>query len=354
MEKKQHNIDLARCFAILCQRKKVYFKVLPIVFILSCIWIFPQPRYYRSSVALAPEYASENAAGGLSSLASSFGFNLGALGGSSDAIYPLLYPELFQSPEFIVSLYDIKVKSLDGAIDTDYYTYMKKHQLSNPLTAPFRAAKRWVVSLFKEKQKGGPLSAKEVNPFMMSERDFLLMEIVQKKILCTIDKKTEVITITVTDQDPMIAATMTDSVCARLQDFIVMYRTSKARMDAQYYQTLVDSARKEFDKVSLEYSKFCDSHNSAIRQSVISQRERLETDRALKLNAYTALSTQLETMKAKIQENTPAFTVLQSATVAPKPAGPKRMLFVIGMCLLASIVITFWLVRKEIFGIGTK
>ena len=43
---------------------------------------------------------------------------------------------------------------------------------------------------------------------MMSERDFLLMEIVQKKILCTIDKKTEVITITVTDQDPMIAATM--------------------------------------------------------------------------------------------------------------------------------------------------
>lgn len=354
MEKKQHNIDLARCFAILCQRKKVYFKVLPIVFILSCIWIFPQPRYYRSSVALAPEYASENAAGGLSSLASSFGFNLGALGGSSDAIYPLLYPELFQSPEFIVSLYDIKVKKADGSLETDYYTYMKKHQKLNPLTAPFRAVKRWFVSLFKDKKKGGPLTAKDVDPFMMSEQDFILMEIVQQKIMCTVDKKTEVITLTVTDQDPLIAATMTDSVRSRLQDFIVMYRTSKARMDAKYYQALVDSARNEFDKVSLEYSKFCDSHNSAIRQSVITQRERLETDRSLKLNAYTALSTQLETMKAKIQESTPAFTVLQSATVATLPAGPKRMLFVIGMCLLAGIVITLWLVRKEIFGIGKK
>lgn len=351
MEKKQHNIDLARCFAILCQRKKVYFKVLPIVFILSCIWIFPQPRYYRSSVALAPEYASENAAGGLSSLASSFGFNLGALGGSSDAIYPLLYPELFQSPEFIVSLYDIKVKSLDGAIDTDYYTYMKKHQLSNPLTAPFRAAKRWVVSLFKD-DKASAASATGVDPFRMSEKDFILMEKVQQKILCTVDKKTEVITITVTDQDPLIAATMTDSVRSRLQDFIVMYRTSKARMDAEYYQTLVDSARYEFDKVSQEYSDFCDSHNSAIRQSVITQRERLETDRALKLNAYTALSTQLEAMKAKIQENTPAFTVLQSATVSTKPAGPKRVLFVIGMCILAGICVTLWLVRKEILGYG--
>ena len=353
MEKKQHNINLARCWEILMQHKKVYVITLPIVFVLSCIWIFPQPRYYRSSVALAPEYANESA-GGLSSIASSFGFNIGAMGGGSDAIYPTLYPELFQSPEFIVSLYDIQVKTDDGAIDTDYYTYMKKHQLSNPLTAPFRAAKRWVVSLFKDDNKKSAGSAAGVDPFRMSEKDFILMEIVQQKILCTVDKKTEVITITVTDQDPLVAATLTDSVCARLQDFIVMYRTSKARMDAQYYQTLVDSALNEYNKATLVYSKFCDSHNNVIRQSAISKRESLETERALKLNAYTALSTQLETMKAKIQENTPAFTVLKSATVAPKPAGPKRMLFVIGMCLLASIVTTFWLVRKEIFGIGTK
>ena len=351
MEKKQHNINLARCWEILMQRKKVYVITLAIVFVLSCVWIFPQPRYYRSSVALAPEYASESA-GGLSSIASSFGFNIGAMGGGSDAIYPTLYPELFQSPDFIVSLYDIQVKTEDGAIETDYYTYIKKHQKQNPLTAPFKAAKRWVISLFKDENKGSAGSAKGVDPFRMSEKDFILMEIVQQKILCTVDKKTEVITITVTDQDPLVAATLTDSVCARLQDFIVMYRTSKARMDAQYYQTLVDSALNEYNKATLDYSQFCDSHNNVIRQSAISKRESLETERALKLNAYTALSTQLETMKAKIQENTPAFTVLKSATVAPKPAGPKRMLFVIGMCILAGICVTLWLVRKEILGYG--
>jgi uncharacterized protein involved in exopolysaccharide biosynthesis len=353
MEKKQHHINLARCWEILKQRKKAYFITFPIVFVLSCIWILPQPRYYRSSVALAPEYTTESA-GGLSSIASSFGFNLGAMGGGSDAIYPSLYPELFQSPEFIVSLYDIKVKTDDGAVDTDYYTYIKKHQKRNPITAPFRAAKKWVTSLFKEENKTSAASANGVNPFRMSEKDFILMEMIQQKILCTVDKKTEVITITVTDQDPLVAATLTDSVCARLQNFIVMYRTSKARMDAQYYQTLVDSALHEYNKATLAYSRFCDSHNMAIRQAVISKRESLETERALKLNAYTALSTQLETMKAKIQESTPAFTVLKSATVAPKPAGPKRMLFVIGMCALAGICLTLWLVRKEIMGFGKQ
>ena len=351
MEMKQHKIDLARCWEILKLRKKVFFITLPIVFILSCIWILPQPRYYRSSVALAPEYASESS-GGLSSIASSFGFNIGAMGGGSDAIYPTLYPELFQSPEFIVSLYDIHIKTEDESIDTDYYTYIKKHQKRNPITAPFRDAKRWVTSLFKDKKNSSAQSAAGVNPFQMSERDYYLMELVQQKILCTVDKKTEVITITVTDQDPLVAAMMTDSVCASLQEFIVMYRTSKARMDAQYYQALVDSALNEYNRATLSYSNFCDSHNNVIRQSVISKRESLETERALKLNAYTALSTQLETMKAKIQENTPAFTVLKSATVAPKPAGPKRMLFVIGMCALATICITFWLVRKEILGFG--
>lgn len=353
MEMKQHKIDLARCWEILKLRKKVFFITLPIVFILSCIWILPQPRYYRSSVALAPEYASESS-GGLSSIASSFGFNIGAMGGGSDAIYPTLYPELFQSPEFIVSLYDIHIKTEDESIDTDYYTYIKKHQKRNPITAPFRDAKRWVTSLFKDKKNSSAQSAAGVNPFQMSERDYYLMELVQQKILCTVDKKTEVITITVTDQDPLVAAMMTDSVCARLQEFIVMYRTSKARMDAQYYQVLVDSALNEYNRATLSYSNFCDSHNNVIRQSVISKRESLETERALKLNAYTALSTQLETMKAKIQENTPAFTVLKSPTVAPKPAGPKRMLFVIGMCALAGIGLTLWLIRKEILGIGKQ
>jgi hypothetical protein len=35
---------------------------------------------------------------------------------------------------------------------------MKKHQEENPLTAPFQAAKRWIVSLFKEKKQGKPLT----------------------------------------------------------------------------------------------------------------------------------------------------------------------------------------------------
>jgi uncharacterized protein involved in exopolysaccharide biosynthesis len=60
------------------------------------------------------------------------------------------------------------------------------------------------------------------------------------------------------------------------------------------------------------------------------------------------LSTQLQAAKAKVQERTPAFTIIQGAAVPVKPTGPKRMLFVIGMVFLAFIGTAFHVVRKDL------
>ena len=65
----------------------------------------------------------------------------------------------------------------------------------------------------------------------------------------------------------------------------------------------------------------------------------------LKYNTYTTLMTQYQAAKAKVQERTPAFTVVKGAAVPIKPAGPKRMIFVIGMCMLATIITCLWLIR---------
>ena len=70
----------------------------------------------------------------------------------------------------------------------------------------------------------------------------------------------------------------------------------------------------------------------------------------LKYNTYNALCTQVEATKAKLQERTPAFTTLKTATVPIKPAGPKRMIFVVGMLILGTIVTSLWLVRDIITG----
>jgi hypothetical protein len=55
----------------------------------------------------------------------------------------------------------------------------------------------------------------------------------------------------------------------------------------------------------------------------------------------------LEAAKAKVQDRTPAFTIIEGAAVPVKPAGPKRMIFVIGMMFLTFIGTSFYITKKD-------
>ena len=348
-EKKEKDaIDLGLIAKILYEKRKKFFIMWPIVTALSILWIIPQPRYYNCSVSLAPESNGNDVGGGLASMASSFGINLGGNGG--DAIYPLLYPDLLGSNKFIVSLFDIRVKTDDGTVDTDYYTYLTKHQKINWLTQPFKKAKNAIVNLFVSEEKTVGGKGKKIDSFRLSERDYKLVELVKTNITCDVDKKTDVVTITVQDQDRLVSAILADSVKQRLQNFIIEYRTSKARLDLDHYEELAASAKKDYEVSVAKYSEYCDANQDIVLQSSISERDKLEADMQLKYNTYNALCTQVEVAKAKMQERTPAFTTLKTATVPIKPAGPKRMIFVVGMLMLGTIATSLWLVRDIITG----
>lgn len=346
-EKEEKNIiDLGKIFKTLWAKKKVFFIMWPIVFALSCLWIFPQPRYYNCSVSLAPEAAGEDMAGGLSSIASNFGINLG--GGGNDAIYPVLYPDLFESNEFIVDLMNIKVTTYDHSVNTDYYTYLSKHQKKNWLTQPFYKAMSSIKKMFSNKTPAGPSKNKKLDPFMLSNFDYDLIESVKSRIACSVNKKTDVISITVKDQDALVCATMADSIREHLQQFITEYRTHKTRIDVEHYQNLTDSANLEYRSAVNEYAQFCDANQDIVLQSQQSKQDELENEMQMKFNTYQAMSTQLEAMKAKLQERTPAFTTLKSATVPQKPAGPKRIFFVVTMLILSTITLSVWVTRDEV------
>lgn len=351
MEQKQNEriIDLTKVAHTLWTKRCLFYKVWAWTFVLSCIWIFPQPRYYTCEVKLAPEMSGEDVGVGLSSIASSFGINLGSIT-SQDAIYPELYPELFESPEFVVGLYGVQIKTMGeedkDSIQTDYYTYIRKYQKENWLLFPFNWVKNRLSNLISPKESSSDNFA-DINPVMMNYSDYMLMQAIMRKISCTVDKKTSVITIGVTDQDPLVCALMADSVKAHLQNFIIRYRTSKVKEDMAHYQQMRDSAEVEYNKAMEKYNRYCDSHMNTVLQTYQSDRDNLKNDMMLKQNTLTAMETQLQTSKLKLQEKTPAFTTLKSAIVPVKPAGPKRMLFVLGMMILATIVHSVYVIRKK-------
>lgn len=344
-------IDLRLLFLKLWHKKKLYTLALLIAFVVGCIYILPVPRFYTTSVSLAPENAGDDISNGtISSLASSFGVDLGQ-GQSTDAIYPLLYPDVMSSSNFIVPLFSIKVKTSDGTIATDYYTYLSKYQKKSPWSYPATWMKRLINKMMPKKKPGVQMAqGKQQGPnaFCLTEKQTNIVSKIQNDIVCTVDRKTNVITISVTDQDPLICATIADSVRARLQSFITNYRTSKAKQDVAYYERLTNKAKADYERVRQTYSAYCDANTDVELQSIKSKQEDLENDMQLKFNSYTAFNTQLQAARANLQKRTPAFTVIQGASVPIKPAGPKRMLAIIGIMMLTFIILSIKILWSDI------
>ena len=348
MDKKEKiDIDFHEIKQTLLSKKKLFFKVWCITFILSCIWILPQPRYYTVEVSVVPEASESKELGDLASIASNFGINIG--NGSTDAIYPQLYPDLFESTRFIVGLLDIRIKTEDGSIETDYYTYLQQYKKKNILLYPFIAIGKWLESLFvDDKTTDLGKDGSRFNPFKLSKKTNDIVKDVQNNIECTYSRTTDVVTISVTDQDPLVCALLADSIKEHLQTFITDYRTKKARIDYEYYKKLTAEARSAYDKSRETYASFADAYTNVALRSYELKMEAMENDMQAKYNIYNAMNTRLEAAMAKIQEATPAFTELKNATVPIKPAGPKRMIFVAIMLFLATLGTIAYLFKNEL------
>lgn len=122
------NIDMRYINKKLFDHWGWFVSILPLILILSYLLICSVPRYYTTSTKLAPEIESPKGSGGaMSSIASSLGIDISNIQ-STDAITPLLYPELMEDNKFITNLFNIKIITIDNKTKCDYFTYLSKYQ----------------------------------------------------------------------------------------------------------------------------------------------------------------------------------------------------------------------------------
>jgi uncharacterized protein involved in exopolysaccharide biosynthesis len=67
----------------------------------------------------------------------------------------------------------------------------------------------------------------------------------------------------------------------------------------------------------------------------------------LRQNIYQQVVAQLQQAEMKVQEETPAFTTLQSATVPTTKSGPARVKMCLIFVFLAFFGTTAWVFYKE-------
>lgn len=346
MERKVRKIDYGAVFGAMKKHKRLYLKVLSVAFVLACIFVLGLPNYYRCEVKLSPEMTtSRTRSSTMSFLASQFGVSLGSGSMGSEALFPTLYPDLMNSVDFKASLFNVPIHKKDSTRIMTYYDYLAKEQKSSWWGAAISAPFKWLGELAGGKKD--TIDQHKVDPFMLTKQQTRIVQVIDRKVVCSVDKKTMVITISVTDQDPLIAATMADTVKNRLQNFITDYRTKKARVDLEYNRKLFKEAKARYDKARQLYASFSDANQDLILQSARTKLVDLENEMQLQFNNYNAVAQQLQLSEAKVQEDTPAFTTLQSATVPVKKAGPARTKTVLVFLILVFLGTTVYVLHKE-------
>ena len=351
-------VDFVKMYKDLLKHRKLYYKVLPIAFVLAAVYALAIPNFYKCTVKLSPEMSSSRSNSSLLSLASNFGFNMGKSTGGmgTEALFPTLYPDLVNSTDFKVSLFPVPVtiegNKKKGIQDRtmSYYEYLEKEQKSPWFSAILAAPGKlvgWFISLFRQKPSDLEDQEKTVDPFRLTKKQAMIIKAINSKVLCDVDKKTMVITIQVTDQNPVIAATMADTVKTRLQKFITDYRTSKVRVDLEHYKKICEETKARYEVARQKYSEFVDANQYIILQTVRQEQVDLENEMQLQYNAYMQAAQQLVNAEAKVQEETPAFTTLQSATVPVRKAGPSRAKMCLMFVFLMFVCTSGWILYKE-------
>lgn len=333
----EHTIDFGAIWKAIIKNKLLYIKVLSVAFVVAIVVAKSIPTYYRCEVMLAPESGGGGGSSSqLASLASSFGVSLGGGGNAGgDAITPSLYPDLMKSTDFKTSLFPIKLHGKKDKTSMTYYDYLK-----NEWREPW-----WkdCFGLMAPEKKQDTL----VNNFELTGEQARIADLIIKNVVCAIDKRSGLITIDVTAQDPYVAALMADSVKTRLQDFLTEYRTQKSRHDLEYAEMLLRQAKKDYEHARQKYVEFVDANQDVVLESIRQMQTDLENDLQLQYNNYNTLSAQVLAYKAKVQEATPAFTTLQRATVPLAPAGPKRPQILFICLFLAVLFTTVYVLYKE-------
>ena len=342
LEEEEMEIDLMEYARKLWAARKLLMKVAGIAVIVGVVIALTTPKQYTVNVTLAPEMG-KSGGGGLSGIASMLGVGGFNMGNDADALNVTLYPDILSSTPFILDLMDTPVSMLDEELpDTTLVGYLSEYTSSSlmgtVISLPLKAI-GGIISLFKSEEEEGNGG---INPFHLTEEQSEMVKGLKKLIVANVDKKTGVTTVSVTMQDPMVAAILTDTVIVKLKEHITHYRVSKAADDCKYWEQLNDQRRNEYHEKQQLYAQYVDANKNVVLQSVRIEQERLQNEMNLAYQVYSNVATQLQMAKAKVQEAKPVFAVVEPATVPLQPSGISRKIILIGVVFLAVAAAAAW------------
>ena len=335
-------IDLMDILRKIIGIRKAIYKAAGIGLIIGIIIAISIPKQYTVEVTLSPEMGTSKE-GGLSGLAASFLGSGVAMGDGTDALNAFLSADIVSSTPLLLELSTINVPvSRDENMTLNTYLDEESSPWWSYVIGLPSMAIGGVKLLFLN-EEGESMSSDKASQgtIELSKKESAKIETLKRMIAASVDKKTSMTFVTVTFQNPRVAAVVADSVVKKLQEYITDYRTFKAKEDCVYLEKLFKERQQEYYAAQKKYADYMDSHDNIILQSVRTEQERLQNDMSLAYQVYSQVASQLQVARAKVQEEKPVFAVVEPAVVPLTPSGISKKTYVLAFIFLSVCIVIF-------------
>lgn len=297
---------------------RLYITVCCISIALAAIVSLLTPDTYAAQIKMADEHKEMGLLLGQNRFEALLMQNA-PMGGNDNGINdPEIYSLMLKSRNFLGSLSDIKVEGYN----TTLHNYLKKHHK--------KTITEWIVYLFN-------------NGY--DENEYII-DILHDNIKYRVHKRFSLILIQYTDNDPVVAAQIVDSIRLRMQKEITLHRTKKAQATLKNARERRLLAHKEYREKQELYASYADTHNSPVSIEEVTKIEKLSEDAQNAFENYNTACTSEKRAEYLLQKAAPAFAVVKPAYVSHSPIHPKPIVLICVFCTI-SIIITTWFIMYK-------
>jgi uncharacterized protein involved in exopolysaccharide biosynthesis len=344
----EDEIDLLDIILPIWRSRKQILTTAIIFAIFGGIIGFLTPATYTASSTFLPQTAQAGGglSGSLGGLASLAGIDLNTPSAGGD-IPPTMYATVLGSEPFRKRILDSKI--LVNGDSVSYRSYLENQPRSalgtiQEYTVGLPGKLIGLLSL-KEEEKQTIIESQSLQP--LSNKEYGLLGAVSSKVSIVNDKKEGIITISVVESDPIIAAQVTKVTEKVLQDWISEHKIKNAKSQYDFISKQFEAKQKEFFSIQDQLAGYIDRNQNVLSATYLTHLDRLQAEFDLVNSVYSELAKQKEQAAIQLSKDTPTFSVLDPVKVPKDKTDPNKSIYILGAFFIGLILSTGWFLAQK-------
>jgi uncharacterized protein involved in exopolysaccharide biosynthesis len=336
-------LDMIQLAKILWKgRFSVFYTTIIFMAIGLLIALFSPKEYEASTTMMLQSNEGNKLGGGLGGFAAMAGINLGAAGGNSTVVPPTLYPQILKSIPFQKEMMKtfLTIEGHDTPVSfADYYLKFATPSVLGTIKKYTIGLPGVIIKAVKGKQKdSGAENEIYSGVITVSKTEKKLIEKLSVQLSLENNKKDGYISLTARMPEALPAAQLVKRAQELLQNYIIEFKSQKAKEQLIFIQERYAEKQKEFEKIQKKLAQFRDRNRNVSTAMAQAELESLQSEYGLVYGVCSELAKQVETQRIQVKEDTPVFTILEPVFVPIVKSKPRRVFILVIWTFLGGIV----------------